>query len=108
MQARRRAGLRSFPGRPLQDQLVEREIRNRLAQPLVLGLQLLHPAHLVGLQPTELLAPAVIRDLGHADRPDRVSHALSCETSTSTCRSLTMTSSGLCFFVPITSVLYWL
>ncbi len=31
-QARRRAGLRSFPGRLLQDQLVEREVGDRLAQ----------------------------------------------------------------------------
>src|SRR4029453_10732442 len=39
-------------------------------------LQVLQPLPLMGFQPAELLAPAVLRHLGHADRADRVGHAL--------------------------------
>src|SRR3954468_15028796 len=73
-QARRRAGLRSFPGGLLQDRLVEREVGDGFAQALVLGLQRLHALDLIGLGPAVLLAPAIIRDLGDADRADRVRH----------------------------------
>src|SRR3954469_10563700 len=76
-QARRRAGLEtSSPRRLLQDQLVERQVRNRLAQALVLGLQLLHAPDLIRLQAPELLAPTIVRHLGHADRADRIGDAL--------------------------------
>ena len=64
---RHRAGLRSLAalafgslGRLLQDQLLQRQVRNRPAQPLVLLLHILHPPFLVGLQPTLFLAPAII------------------------------------------------
>lgn len=69
-------GLVSFPGGLLQDQLVEREIRDRLPEPLVLDLQVLHAPNLVALQAAVLLAPAVVGDLRHADRADRVANAL--------------------------------
>src|SRR5690606_26026220 len=54
-----------------QDQLLERQVRHSLAQPVVLFLELLQPLHLVTLQAAELLAPAVIRELCHADRTNR-------------------------------------
>src|SRR4051812_264986 len=73
-QARRRAGLKVSPGRLLQDQLVEREVGNGFAQARILGLHLLHALDLARLQPAVLLAPAVIRDLGHPDGADRVRH----------------------------------
>jgi hypothetical protein len=76
MQARRRAGLRSFPSGLLQDELVEREIRDSPAQPRVLGLKVLQPFDLVALEPAILLAPAVVRDLRDADGADRVGHGL--------------------------------
>jgi hypothetical protein len=41
MQARRRAGLRSFPGSLLKNELVQRQIRNRFAQQGILELKLL-------------------------------------------------------------------
>jgi len=87
-QARRRAGLRTFSaiasrsprrrrysrGGLARDQLLEREVRNGLPQPLVLLLQLLEPFHLVGLQPAELLPPSVVREPRHADRAYRLGH----------------------------------
>jgi hypothetical protein len=36
----------------LKDQLVEREIGNRLPEPRVLGLQIFHPPDLIGLEAT--------------------------------------------------------
>src|SRR4030095_14016110 len=76
MQARRRAGLRSFPGSLLQNELIQRQIGNRLAQPAVLELKVLQALHLLGLQPTKLLAPPIIRHLAHADLADCVHHVL--------------------------------
>src|SRR5215203_4319161 len=73
----RRAGARGSevsPGGLLQDELVEREVRDGLAQALVLGLQLLHALDLVGLQAAVLLRPAVVRDLGDPNRADRIRH----------------------------------
>ncbi len=46
------------PGGLRQEALVRREIRASLAEPLVIELQLLEPAHLVRLQPALLLTPA--------------------------------------------------
>ena len=56
MQARRRAGLRSFPGGLLQNELVQRQIRDRLAQSAVFKLKVLQALHLLGLQAAKLLA----------------------------------------------------
>src|SRR5213080_3466206 len=42
----------------------------------VLRLQVLQPLDLIALQPAELLAPAIIRHLGHANLADRVSDIL--------------------------------
>src|SRR6185369_16009370 len=73
----RRAGARGSevsPGGLLQDQLVEREIRDGLAQARILGLQRLHALDLVRLQAAVLLAPAIVRDLGDPNRADRVRH----------------------------------
>jgi C4-dicarboxylate transporter, DctM subunit len=47
---RRRAGPVRFPERLAQDQLVERQVGDRLTQPAVLELELLRPLHLVELQ----------------------------------------------------------
>src|SRR5919206_919758 len=60
----------------LQDQLVEREVRDGRAQPRVLGLEFLHPAHPIRLQAPELTAPAIVGDLTHADCADCISSAL--------------------------------
>src|SRR5205807_1748417 len=49
-----------------------RQIRNRLTQPAVLELKVLQALHLLDLQPTELLAPPIIRHLAHADLTDCV------------------------------------
>src|SRR5207247_2181888 len=53
-----------------------RQIGNRLAQPAVLELKVLQALHLLGLQPTKLLAPPIIRHLAHADLADCVHHVL--------------------------------
>src|SRR3954470_3152055 len=42
----------------------------------VLRLQFLQTFHLIALQPTELLAPAVVRHLADTNRTDRLGHAL--------------------------------
>src|SRR5690606_35789765 len=60
-----------------QDQLLERQVRHSLAQTVVLFLKLLQPLHLVTLQAAELLAPAVIRELRHADRANRLANRFS-------------------------------
>src|SRR5262249_49765801 len=69
-------GLEVSPSSLLQNQLIQRQIRNRLAQPAVLELKVLQPLHLLDLQPTELLAPPIIRHLAHADLADCVHHVL--------------------------------
>src|SRR5262249_38657034 len=60
----------------LQNELVQRQIGNRLAQPAVLELKVLQALHLLGLQPAELLAPPIIRHLAHPDLADCVRHGL--------------------------------
>src|SRR3546814_7071592 len=65
------------PSGLLQDQLVERQIRDRPPEPEILLLQVLHPPGLVGLQTAILLAPAIIGLLGNRDPPtDRKSTRL--------------------------------
>ena len=65
-------GLEVFPGGLLQDQLVQRQVGNRPAQPGVLGLERLQPLHLVALKAAVLVPPPIVRNLRHADRPDRL------------------------------------
>src|SRR5262249_32528821 len=55
---------------------VQRQIRDRLAQPAVLKLKVLQALHLLGLQPAELLAPPIIRHLAHPDLADCIHHGL--------------------------------
>ena len=55
-----------------EDHLVQGQIGHCAPQPGVLSLELLQPLHLIRLQPPELLAPPVIRDVGDADRANRV------------------------------------
>jgi hypothetical protein len=57
---RRRSGLRSFPRRYLQDQLVQAQLPHQTLQLRVLLLKFLQPPRLVHLQPTEFLSPAVL------------------------------------------------
>jgi len=76
MQARRRAGLSSFPCRLLQDQLVHRQVRHRPPQPGVLCLQSFQALDLVAPQAAIFLAPAVVRHLADPDRADRIRYAL--------------------------------
>jgi len=59
------------------------------------------PLELLGLQPTKLLPPPIIRHLAHADLADCVHYVLACETRTSTCRSFATISSGLYRFLAI-------
>src|SRR6516225_2263519 len=65
-------GLEVSPSSLLQNELVQRQIGNRLAQPAVLEPKVLQALHLLGLQPTKLLAPPIIRHLTHADLTDCV------------------------------------
>lgn len=76
MQARRRAGFTNFRRGLLQNQLVERQIRDRAAKAGILGLQLLHPLDPIRLQVAELPASAVLTHLCHANRADRVGNGL--------------------------------
>src|SRR6202040_2343687 len=69
-------GLEVSPGGLLQNELVQRQIGNRLAEPAVLELKVLQALHLLALQPTKLLAPPIIRHLAHPDLADRVHHVL--------------------------------
>src|SRR5262249_23046084 len=64
------------PGGLLQNELIQRQIRDCLAQPAVLELKVLQALYLLGLQPAKLLAPAIIRHLAHADLADCVHHIL--------------------------------
>jgi hypothetical protein len=72
MQARRRAGLSSSPCRLRQYLLIQRQIGNCTTKTTVLGLQILQPLHLIRLQPTKLMAPAILRHLRHPNRADRL------------------------------------
>lgn len=58
-----------------QDQLVQRQIRYRLAQPANLKLKILETLDLLDLQTAELLSPAIKRHVTDADLTDRVRHA---------------------------------
>src|SRR5262249_40122694 len=69
-------GLEVSPGSLLQNELVQRQIRDRLAQPAVLELKLLQALDLLDLQPAKLLTPAIVGHLAHTDLPDRLRHAL--------------------------------
>src|SRR5262249_7960825 len=64
------------PGGLLQNELVQRQIRDGLAQPAVLQLKVLEALHLLALQPAKLLAPPIIRHLAHPDLADCVHHVL--------------------------------
>src|SRR3954452_5841248 len=69
-------GLEVSPGCLLQDQLVQRQVGNRSAQPRVLSLEILQSLDLIALEPAKLLAPAVVRDLRNPNRAYRVGNAL--------------------------------
>src|SRR5262249_32705879 len=69
-------GLEVSPGSLLQNELVQRQIRDRLAQPAVLELKLLQALDLLDLQPAKLLTPTIVGHLAHTDLPDRLRHAL--------------------------------
>src|SRR5215203_4633924 len=69
-------GLEVSPGCLLQDQLVQRQVGNRSAQPRVLSLEILQPLDLIALEPAKLLAPAVVRDLRNPNRAYRLGNAL--------------------------------
>jgi len=53
-------GLEVSPRGLLQNELVKRQIGDRLAQPAVLEFEVLQALHLLDLQPAELLAPAIV------------------------------------------------
>src|SRR6188768_1937520 len=69
-------GLEVSPGCLLQDQLVQRQVGNRSAQPRVLSLEILQSLDLIALEPAKLLAPAVVRDLRNPNRAYRFGNAL--------------------------------
>jgi hypothetical protein len=60
----------------LQDQLVQRQVGHCTPEPGILRLEILHPFDLIALRAAELLAPAVTRDLGHADIADGICNGL--------------------------------
>src|SRR4029453_15652794 len=64
------------PGGLLQNELVQRQIRDCLAEPAVLELKILQALHLLALQPAKLLAPPIICHLAHPDLADCVHHVL--------------------------------
>ena len=97
IQALQPAGLEASPGGLLQDQFVQRQVRDRPEQPAVLRLELLQALNLL-VSPTVLLTPPVIGGLAYADLADDISYVLPCDMSTSACRSSATISSGLCFF----------
>jgi hypothetical protein len=74
MQARRRAGLRSFPVPPplREDHFVQGQVGDGAPEPSILRLKLLHLPNLIALQATVFLAPSIIGHLGHANRANRV------------------------------------
>ena len=88
-----------------QDQLVQRQIRYRLAQSPVLRFQLFQSLHLIALEPAELLPPAVVRHLSHADLTGSHRPYSPRETSHITCRSFATISSGLYLFLGISVLL---
>ena len=74
---RRRGGGRGSEaslGGLFQDQLVEGEIRDSPAQPGILSLELFQALDLVALEVAVLGSPAVVGDLRHANRADRLGH----------------------------------
>lgn len=54
------------------DHLVNRQIGHSAATPGILGHEILNLRDLIGSQPAELLVPAAICHLGHANRADRI------------------------------------
>lgn len=59
--ARRSAGLKvSTVGRFLRNQLLERQIGNRLSKPGILDLPILRPSNLIRIQATELMSLTVV------------------------------------------------
>src|SRR5215208_3841275 len=94
-------GLEVSPGCLLQNQLVQRQVGNRSAQPRVLSLEILQSLDLVALEPAKLLAPAVVRDLRNPIERTASATLCPCDTSTSTWRSFATISSGLCLFLGI-------
>src|ERR1039458_3722320 len=73
---RRMRGSVVSPGGLLQNEFVECQIRDCPAKPGVLCLKILQPLHLLGLEPSELLAPAIVRNLAYADLADCIGNAL--------------------------------
>src|SRR5207302_2833879 len=76
MQARRRAGLRSFPWQPQLRSACRALDQHHSAEPAVLELKVLQALDLLGLQPAKLLPPPIIGHLAHPDLTDRVGQAL--------------------------------
>ncbi len=72
----------------LQDHLIEREIRHGSLHPGILWLQFLEAFGLIDLQPTVLIAPAVLRLFGDAERLTRLGHRCPLLSATSASRSL--------------------
>src|SRR5690606_35190666 len=60
-----------------QDQLLERQVRNRLAEPIVLFLKLLETLHLIARQAASLLSPSATLFRSHADRANRLANRFS-------------------------------
>ncbi len=67
-----------------QNHLVQRQVRDSSPKSGILSLEIFQPLDLVALQLAELLAPAIVCNLRHAYRSDRIRNCVACETSTST------------------------
>jgi hypothetical protein len=72
-----RGGLEVSPGSLLKNELVQRQIRDRLAQTAVLELSSFNRFTLFDLQSAKFLAPAIIGHFAHANLADRFRYALS-------------------------------
>ena len=78
-----------------QDQLVQRKIRNGLAEPLILFLQPLQFLQWVCAHSAVLFLPAVLRLFSHADLPDRIQTRHALPRQNLTCHNFVTISSGL-------------
>src|SRR5262249_24619723 len=76
MQERDARGLEVSPSSLLENELIQRQIGNRLAQPAVLELKVLQAFHRLGLAPATLRAPPIICSLAPAHLADCVHHGL--------------------------------
>lgn len=100
-EARRRAGLRSFPWRPLLKSACQGKVGNGAPEPSILRFQLLQALHLVTLQATVFGTPLAVCNLCYAYRPNRFRIDFPCKFSILNRRSFMTISSTFSLFAAI-------